>query len=102
MIRRPPRSTLFPYTTLFRSPVEGEERDVATGRVGTVTVIGVFSARIPTTLLVGVYVNEATFRSVYGAPQYYDTLLRLTPGTDGEAAAKAIKAALVTQGAQTV
>src|SRR3712207_8636256 len=28
MIRRPPRSTLFPYTTLFRSPVEpgGEVR----------------------------------------------------------------------------
>src|SRR3989454_8512254 len=24
MIRRPPRSTLFPYTTLFRSQVEGE------------------------------------------------------------------------------
>src|SRR2546422_8478071 len=24
MIRRPPRSTLFPYTTLFRSDVEGE------------------------------------------------------------------------------
>src|SRR5260370_18047402 len=23
MIRRPPRSTLFPYTTLFRSPVSG-------------------------------------------------------------------------------
>src|SRR5688572_32663982 len=23
MIRRPPRSTLFPYTTLFRSPFEG-------------------------------------------------------------------------------
>src|SRR2546429_2612375 len=23
MIRRPPRSTLFPYTTLFRSPLEG-------------------------------------------------------------------------------
>src|SRR3712207_7964985 len=27
MIRRPPRSTLFPYTTLFRS--RAEERDVA-------------------------------------------------------------------------
>src|SRR2546430_8269709 len=30
MIRRPPRSTLFPYTTLFRSPIgdraEGSER----------------------------------------------------------------------------
>src|SRR3712207_7902301 len=24
MIRRPPRSTLFPYTTLFRSPPRGE------------------------------------------------------------------------------
>src|SRR3989449_5967933 len=26
MIRRPPRSTLFPYTTLFRSVTEGGER----------------------------------------------------------------------------
>src|SRR2546421_1517194 len=26
MIRRPPRSTLFPYTTLFRSPVEFDFR----------------------------------------------------------------------------
>src|SRR5256885_12107258 len=26
MIRRPPRSTLFPYTTLFRSAAEGCER----------------------------------------------------------------------------
>src|SRR3712207_9130406 len=25
MIRRPPRSTLFPYTTLFRSGIPGEE-----------------------------------------------------------------------------
>src|SRR2546430_17187600 len=25
MIRRPPRSTLFPYTTLFRSPLQIEE-----------------------------------------------------------------------------
>src|SRR3712207_7411793 len=30
MIRRPPRSTLFPYTTLFRSAFEG--RVVAVGR----------------------------------------------------------------------
>src|SRR3989304_8022890 len=26
MIRRPPRSTLFPYTTLFRSPARGAAR----------------------------------------------------------------------------
>src|SRR2546430_9790307 len=32
MIRRPPRSTLFPYTTLFRSPVQlgGGIRDLKT------------------------------------------------------------------------
>src|SRR5256885_9785009 len=29
MIRRPPRSTLFPYTTLFRSHHGGEERACA-------------------------------------------------------------------------
>src|SRR3712207_8763453 len=29
MIRRPPRSTLFPYTTLFRSRRPGRERDGA-------------------------------------------------------------------------
>src|SRR2546422_6497766 len=28
MIRRPPRSTLFPYTTLFRSPRQAQERFV--------------------------------------------------------------------------
>src|SRR3712207_7370358 len=27
MIRRPPRSTLFPYTTLFRSPVRSVDRE---------------------------------------------------------------------------
>src|SRR3712207_8320695 len=28
MIRRPPRSTLFPYTTLFRSPIDFLTRDL--------------------------------------------------------------------------
>src|SRR2546428_9409811 len=28
MIRRPPRSTLFPYTTLFRSPVHPDGADL--------------------------------------------------------------------------
>src|SRR2546421_10927835 len=36
MIRRPPRSTLFPYTTLFRSPVEprAEQEGVRVERLG--------------------------------------------------------------------
>src|SRR5260370_22740128 len=29
MIRRPPRSTLFPYTTLFRSLVDGQQHQLA-------------------------------------------------------------------------
>src|SRR5438552_11656417 len=33
MKRRPPRSTLFPYTTLFRSRIEGKHDLVAVGRV---------------------------------------------------------------------
>src|SRR5438105_15255731 len=32
MIRRPPRSTLFPYTTLFRSLVPNRTLEVAGGR----------------------------------------------------------------------
>src|SRR3712207_9089441 len=44
MIRRPPRSTLFPYTTLFRSPVGSAARDVAllavAGRRGQHPVLG--------------------------------------------------------------
>src|SRR5438309_9078030 len=31
MIRRPPRSTLFPYTTLFRSKPSGRRRSTAGG-----------------------------------------------------------------------
>src|SRR3712207_8299131 len=38
MIRRPPRSTLFPYTTLFRSFVEGD--DIGKGTVDVVVTEG--------------------------------------------------------------
>src|SRR5215813_14920350 len=34
MIRRPPRSTLFPYTTLFRSPARGVPAPRAEGAPG--------------------------------------------------------------------
>src|SRR5258708_17867956 len=43
MIRRPPRSTLFPYTTLFRSRTSGE---AAAGRAGT----GIPARRFPAAL----------------------------------------------------
>src|SRR2546427_9081331 len=38
MIRRPPRSTLFPYTTLFRSPEDG---------IRDLTVTGVQTCALP-------------------------------------------------------
>src|SRR3989441_2515917 len=44
MIRRPPRSTLFPYTTLFRSPPGGErlvERDGNRGGGGVAVPVDV-------------------------------------------------------------
>src|SRR5690242_20960298 len=34
MTRRPPRSTLFPYTTLFRSPASGEGGAIQLGDAG--------------------------------------------------------------------
>src|SRR2546430_12350331 len=37
MIRRPPRSTLFPYTTLFRSALRPPTTSAATGTSGTPT-----------------------------------------------------------------
>src|SRR3712207_7490162 len=43
MIRRPPRSTLFPYTTLFRSPADlaGEQRRAVEGRVDDLAGSGI-------------------------------------------------------------
>src|SRR5258706_1825936 len=47
MIRRPPRSTLFPYTTLFRSLETASQRVAATSAPGREmeSVIGVASYR---------------------------------------------------------
>src|SRR2546425_4085419 len=39
MIRRPPRSTLFPYTTLFRSRLSDDQYYVTTTSTGADTVI---------------------------------------------------------------
>src|SRR5256885_11347405 len=41
MIRRPPRSTLFPYTTLFRSLFEDERRSATVEALEPTSVVGV-------------------------------------------------------------
>src|SRR5947208_11569349 len=46
MIRRPPRSTLFPYTTLFRSPgYSGSAFTTQFGTIGRVSCSGNISGR---------------------------------------------------------
>src|SRR5437899_3988496 len=45
MIRRPPRSTLFPYTTLFRSSVRGVTRSSACCRAPRVPAYTFFAPR---------------------------------------------------------
>src|SRR2546427_6601909 len=46
MIRRPPRSTLFPYTTLFRSPCRGRHTRTSLGTAWCLTRLsGVFAAK---------------------------------------------------------
>src|SRR5256885_16579302 len=51
MIRRPPRSTLFPYTTLFRSPAFLVIIYCLTGRTGADARTGVLLAQIGVDLL---------------------------------------------------
>src|SRR3712207_8629442 len=46
MIRRPPRSTLFPYTTLFRSGVQ-DRRVLDRARRGGVATVGDVAHRAP-------------------------------------------------------
>src|SRR2546427_10323678 len=43
MIRRPPRSTLFPYTTLFRSALSGEHLGVADLRLHVLLALAHFT-----------------------------------------------------------
>src|SRR3712207_7343319 len=44
MIRRPPRSTLFPYTTLFRSAVRAAEE--AVGALGAGDAVGLLGSAL--------------------------------------------------------
>src|SRR2546422_9695735 len=60
MIRRPPRSTLFPYTTLFRSPFVRREQ------LGPVLkVLWPAVALVVLTLWLGLYVSAALYTGFY-------------------------------------
>src|SRR5258707_14470949 len=73
MIRRPPRSTLFPYTTLFRSKLRGEvanrEADAVKVHVGVVSFDEIEKLKTA-------YFHLAYLQQTLGILQRDDTLLQ--------------------------
>src|SRR3712207_9564079 len=69
MIRRPPRSTLFPYTTLFRSLNPSTLRDVLSLRMG-MSVAGTIRAKVKDDRLAQMLDHFVQYvgSSPYGAP----------------------------------
>src|SRR2546429_4404258 len=66
MIRRPPRSTLFPYTTLFRSVVDlAAMREAMTALGGDATKI---NPLVPTELVI----DHSVIVDVFGAPDAFE------------------------------
>src|SRR3712207_8384758 len=68
MIRRPPRSTLFPYTTLFRSSIFDLGRDdaalvIAGGVVAVLVIIMVLFAGV------NAMIELVAYRRLRGAPR---------------------------------
>src|SRR5256886_2996383 len=63
MIRRPPRSTLFPYTTLFRSMVEKGER-----------VVDMFAGVGPFSILIAKKVGDVRVDAIDANPQAVELL----------------------------
>src|SRR5256885_5038666 len=52
MIRRPPRSTLFPYTTLFRSGMQGDRDDICRKRERRKCIAFHWTVLLPVVLII--------------------------------------------------
>src|SRR3989441_10258978 len=59
MIRRPPRSTLFPYTTLFRSDIRFAQRDPRSGAVAPLESFDRLAAALPAARRLGSFTAYA-------------------------------------------
>src|SRR5256885_4043303 len=64
MIRRPPRSTLFPYTTLFRSLLEPPLRKLSAG-VGRNELAAIGVQVMDTLRMMGGKVDEKRLRTIF-------------------------------------
>src|SRR3712207_7516525 len=76
MIRRPPRSTLFPYTTLFRSILQEGKSKKFLKNVEQVTFSGRYANRT------GQTVRYITERAVFELKQDGVHLIEIAPGID--------------------
>src|SRR2546427_12861284 len=98
MIRRPPRSTLFPYTTLFRSPETGKVTDYPTPTAvsgphgiivapdGAVWYTANFKGRLgrvgPTTRAIKEDAPPAAARAPHPPPYHDSQISRTRPGSN--------------------
>src|SRR2546426_9304126 len=70
MIRRPPRSTLFPYTTLFRSSPGGTiSFSVANGPANPTDWVGLYVTMVTTAVTAGAYVDWMYLYCLRAAPR---------------------------------
>src|SRR3712207_7951805 len=65
MIRRPARSTLFPYTTLFRSLAEAKQMLAAVKRTGVVNMVNFNYRRVPAVQLAKQLIDDGRIGQIY-------------------------------------
>jgi len=86
-------------TDKVMDPPTLEVRDPASKRTALVKVVGIINLGASGNFY-GIYLSQKTFKDVYGPPHFSRFYVKLQPGTNSGKMAKAIEAALVTQGAQ--
>src|SRR3712207_1275068 len=85
MIRRPPRSTLFPYTTLFRSEGNGTDEELTMSLVGTNAKVSVGSKVVTAASLGGIFppgIPIGTISHVGGDERQVEQQLEVNPHVD--------------------
>lgn len=81
-------------------PVEVVATDPKSGDSTTLTIVGVLRTQLPASTVAGIYVDEQSYTSLIGEPQYRRGYLRLADGVDGAGAVRGIESALAVHGVQ--
>jgi putative ABC transport system permease protein len=81
-----------PFNVRIQDPVTGQQTEV--------TIIGILAMKLTSSIAGGIYVNQATYTPVFGAPDFQRTYVRLDDGLNAKDTAKGIESALTTDGVQ--